>query len=90
MGLCKFVLFVLGYFGGGATFPFSFPPARVADEVGFEESEGEDPALWGTLVLQFFCPSGGLAPFFFEVAEEADGLLDNDREDSDFWGLWGF
>ena len=81
----------LGYFdGGGATFPFSFPPARVADEVGFEEGEDDGPALWGTLVSHFFCPSGGLAPFFFRVAEEADGFLDNARGDSDFLSLWGF
>ena len=71
---------------GGATFPFS---SGGINGVGLD-SEGEDLALWGVLNLQFFCPSGGLAPFFFEVAEEADGLLDNDREDSDFWSLWGF
>ena len=75
---------------GGGDFPFSFPPAGVADGVGFEKSEGDDLALWGMPVLQIFCPSGGLAPLFFRVADEADGLLDNDREDSDFWSLWGF
>ena len=70
--------------GGGGTFPFSFPPVGGTDEVS------GDLALWGVLSLKFFCPSGGLAPLFFRVAEEADGLLDNDREDSDFWSLWGF
>ena len=44
----------------------------------------------GVLNLQFFCPSGGLDPFVFGAAEEVDGLLDNDREDSDFLSLWGF
>ena len=54
------------------------------------DSEGEDLALWGVLALQFFWPSGGLDSFTFGAAEEVDGLLDNDREDSDFLSLWGF
>ena len=79
--------------GGAATFPFSFPPVGGTDGVGLD-SEGEDLALWGVLALQFFWPSGGLDSFVFgaaeEAAEEVDGLLVSDREDSDFWGLWGF
>ena len=78
-----------GTLGGGATFPFSFSPVGGPDEVGLD-SEGGDLALWGVLDLKLFCPSGGLASLFFKVAEEADGLLDNDREDSDFWSLRGF
>ena len=91
--MCGLVLLILGYFGGGATFPFSFPPVGGTDGFGLD-SEGEDLALWGVLALQFFWPSGGLDSFVFgaaeEAAEEVDGLLDNDREDSDFLSLWGF
>ena len=87
--MCGLVLLVLGYFGGGATFPFSFPPVGGTDGVGLD-NEGEDLALWGVLTLQFFWPSGGLDSFVFGAAEEVDGLLDNDREDSDFLSPWGF